>query len=53
MPLDAVAESDRVVVLPPLFDDHLGFLQALEDLAVEQLVPEAHVEALDVAVLPG
>ena len=43
----------RVVVASPLFDDHLGLLQAVEDLAVEQLVPEARVEALDVAVLPG
>ena len=43
---------DRVVVASPLFDDHLGLLQAVEDLAVEQLVPEACIEALDVAVLP-
>ena len=41
---------DRVVVVSPLLDDHLGLLQAVEDLAVEQLVPEAGIEALSVAV---
>jgi hypothetical protein len=28
----------------PLFDDHLGFLEAVEDLAVEQFVPKLPVE---------
>src|SRR5918994_4974333 len=36
----------------PALDDDLGFLERVEDLAVEQLVPELRVEALDVAVLP-
>src|ERR1700712_5149984 len=44
---------DSVVVPPPALDDDLGFLQRVEDFAVEQLVPELGVEALDVAVLPG
>ena len=34
-----------------MLDDDLGL--ALEDLAVEQLIAKAGVEALDVAVLPG
>jgi hypothetical protein len=32
--------SDRVVVLPPLLDDNLRFLQAVEDFAIQQLVAE-------------
>ena len=41
-----------IVVTAPAFDDDLGFAQRVEDLAVEQLVPQACIEALDVAVLP-
>src|SRR5262249_44128778 len=37
---------------PPALDDHLGLAER-EDFAVEQLVAQAGVEALDVAVLPG
>src|SRR5215210_631587 len=43
---------DRVVVTTPTLDDDLRLTQAVEDLAIEQLVPEAGIEALDVAVLP-
>jgi len=43
----------HLVVLPaPAFDHYPCLLQAVEDLAVEQLVPERAVEALAVAVLP-
>ena len=42
-----------VVKASPLFDQHLGFTQCVEDLAVQALVPELAVEALVVAVLPG
>ncbi len=42
----------RVVVNPPTIDQDLGFTQRVEDLAVEQLVSEFAVEALDVPVLP-
>ncbi len=42
-----------VVVPPPLLDDDLCFSQRIEDFPVEKFVPEACVEALDVAVLPG
>ena len=33
-----------VVVDAPAFDDDLGFLQAIEDLAVEAFIPEFAVE---------
>ncbi len=36
----------------PTLDQDPGFGQGVEDLAVEQLVPEFSVEALVVAVLP-
>src|SRR5262245_44364601 len=42
-----------LVVPPPTLDDDLGLAQSGEDFAVEQLVAQASVEALDVAVLPG
>ncbi len=41
-----------VVVTPPTLDDDLGFLQRGEDLAIEQLIPQAGIGVLDVAVLP-
>ena len=44
---------DRVVVAPPALDDDLGLAESVEDFAVEQLVAQASVEALDVPVLPG
>lgn len=43
----------RVVVFPPLFDQDLGFAQALEDFAFQELVAEPGIEALTVSVLPG
>src|SRR5215831_6872246 len=43
------AEAD----VTPALDDDLGLTQSVEDLAVEQLIAKAGVEALDVAVLPG
>ena len=42
-----------VVMMPPPFDEHLGFLQGHEDLRVEQFVTKFAVEALVVAVFPG
>ena len=44
---------DHVVVPPPALDDDLGLAESVEDFAVEQLVAQAGVEALDVPVLPG
>src|SRR5262249_26380530 len=43
---------DRIVMAPPAFDDDLSFVEGVEDLAIEQLIAKAGVEALDVAVLP-
>ena len=42
--------ADVVGLSEPLIDDDLGLLQGLEDLAVEQLAPEASIEARSVAV---
>lgn len=44
--------SDSVVVTPPRLDQHPGFSEGVEDLAVQQLIPQRAVEALVVAVLP-
>lgn len=41
-----------VVVLTPTLNEHLCFPQRVEDLAVEQLVTQLAVEALDLPVLP-
>ena len=43
----------RVVVPSPLLNDDPGFLQAVEDLPVQELVAEPGIEALAVPVLPG
>ena len=45
--------SDGVVVLSPLLDDDLGFLEAVEDLTVQQLVAQLSVKGFVVAILPG
>ena len=42
--------ADVIVLSEPLVDDDLGLLEGLEDLAVEQLAPEASIEARSVAV---
>src|SRR5918993_837567 len=36
----------------PALDDNLRLAESVEDLAVEQLVPEPGIEALDIAILP-
>ena len=41
-----------VVGHPPLLDKHLRLPQRVEDLTVEQLVPQLPVEAFVVTVLP-
>ena len=45
--------SDGVVVVAPLLNEYLDFLEAAEDFAVEQFVPQLAVEAFAIAVLPG
>lgn len=49
--MDAVRPA-LVVELAPAFDDHLGLGAAAEPLAIQQLVAQLAVEALDEAVLP-
>jgi hypothetical protein len=44
---------ERIVFQPPFFNQHLGLLQGIEDLAVEPVIPEFTIEALVVTVLPG
>ena len=39
-------------MLPPTLDEHLGFEQRVEQLAVEQLIAELAVEGFDVAIFP-
>jgi hypothetical protein len=42
---------DRIVMTPSAFDDDLSFSEGVEDLAIEQLIAKAGVEALDVAII--
>ncbi len=42
-----------VVFLSPVFEEDLGFVEAVEGLQVEELAAEVAVERLDVEVLPG
>jgi hypothetical protein len=43
---------ERVVLLAPSLYEHLSFLQGIEDLRVERLVPKLTVETFAVPVLP-
>src|SRR6187402_3072623 len=43
---------DGIVMTAPALDDNLRLAESVEDLAVEQLVPEPGIEALDIAILP-
>jgi hypothetical protein len=47
--VDEIAQGavwpDRVVVAAPVFDEYLGLSERVEDLAVEEFIPEAGVEA--------
>jgi len=45
--------SDGIVVVAPLLDEDLGFLEAAEDFAIEQFVAQLAVKTFAVAVLPG
>lgn len=46
------AEIGHFVIPPPSFDDDLRFVEALEYLFVQKLVPESGVEALAMSILP-
>ena len=43
---------DRVVLLPPVLNHNLGFLQAREYFSVQHLISELAIEALIIPVLP-
>jgi hypothetical protein len=43
---------ERIAFSPPFFDQHLGLLQCIENLTIEQLVSELAIETLDVSVFP-
>ena len=40
----AAVRADSVVMRPPCFDQHLGFGEAVENLAIEQFVAKRPVE---------
>ena len=42
-----------VAVSPLLFDDDLCLFETVEDLPIQQFIPETDIEGLAVAVLPG
>ena len=42
----------RVVVPSPLLNDDPGFIEAVEDLSVQELIAEPGIEALTISVLP-
>ena len=44
---------DCIVMASPALDDDLGLAQSVEDLAVEQFVAQASIEALDVTFSQG
>jgi hypothetical protein len=44
--------TNLIVVATPIFDDHPGFLQRIENLAVEKFVAKLRVEAFAIAVFP-
>ena len=46
----AAAGSDFVVVILPLFRQHLRFIQIAKQLTVQKLIPHPIVEALAIAV---
>jgi hypothetical protein len=44
--------TNLIVMATPIFDDHSGFLQRMENLAVEKFVAKLRVEAFAIAVFP-
>jgi len=45
--------AQSVVMLAPPARDAADLLQAVEDLAIEQFIAKAGIEALDISILPG
>ena len=50
--MDPLMGSRGIEVNAPLLYERLGFSQAIEQLAIEELIPKLAVKALAVAVLP-
>src|SRR5271155_4764951 len=48
----AAMRTDRVVVLTPHLDQHLRFRQTVEDLPIQQFIPQLSIEALNVSIFP-
>ena len=44
---------DSVVLSAPVLDENLCLFESVEDLNIEQTIPELAVEAFTVSVLPG
>ena len=42
-----------IVVVSPVSDEDLGFLEGSEDFSVEEFIPKLAVKRLDIAVFPG
>ena len=45
-------QTDMIVMVAPLFKDHLGFFQGVKSFAIEELIAQAAIEAFVIAVLP-
>jgi hypothetical protein len=44
---------DSIVVSAPGLDDDPGFFQGVKDLAIQKLIAQPGIDALDEAILPG
>lgn len=44
---------DCIIFPTPFFNQYFRLLEGVKDFAIEQLVPQLAVEALDVAIFPG
>src|SRR6476660_7731637 len=47
-----LVRAHRIVVTAPALNHDLSLLQRIEDLPIQELVPQASVEAFDITVLP-
>jgi hypothetical protein len=48
-----LVRSVVVVLLTPVVDQELGFVEAVEALEIEQFAAKVAVERFDVGILPG
>ena len=52
LPADRSMRSNRVVVNAPLFYQNACFIEAVEQLSIQELVAELAIEAFTVTILP-